>query len=477
MRNFRPQIFLGSFIFILAAFIGCSQSINPNIERGSGYNFKEGYPEVRFSALGLINQQGTPQIDIAADIVYGSLIFNEENDSLASKIAIDVQVLPKDESERIVNSKRYVLDIRKNDQNIVYSQDVFTFQKSLNVSPGEYKINFTLTDLNSKKRITSTAETFIPDPEANLTNLTNIKLLGKNLSNDIAEWSPITTYDIPGRVDSLKFIFQVTNNNSEEPLVVNSKLLRFRSDTSFARAMHENSYSSSSISYKGIDYGKSTTIQSNQRKLIQQGNVLIEFKFEQQERGNYRFEVQTNKSKDDDKLYKARDFGVKSENYPSLKSATELARPMVYLMDDNEYQDLLNINNPDSLKEAIDRFWLKNIGNKNKAKKVIAKYFQRVEEANKQFSNFQEGWKTDPGMMYILFGSPWYIDQTLDRMQWSYAYDRSDPERNFLFHQPKFESALFPFNHFLLQRSQSYFTVQYQQVELWLSGLILQRNI
>ena len=93
------------------------------------------------------------------------------------------------------------------------------------------------------------------------------------------------------------------------------------------------------------------------------------------------------------------------------------------------------------------------------------------------FFNFKEGWKTDPGMMYILFGPPWYVDRRLDQMQWSYSYNRSDPERNFLFLQPKLESEFYPFEHYILQRNQQYYNVEYQQRSLWLSGLILQRRL
>ncbi|TYP92771.1 GWxTD domain-containing protein [Fodinibius salinus] len=459
-------------------FLGCSKSFNPNVERGSTYNFKEGHPEVRFSAFGFVNEQGNPTINLAADIVYGSLIYNQEGSNYISKLAVDVRVIKQSDSTDVIDSKQYTFQIKKEDPNIAYSQETFTFQKELEVEPGKYKINFTLTDLRSKKKIASSTKTFIPNPAANIPNLTNIKMLGKNMENNTPSWSPITTYDVPGRVDSLRFVFQVTNNSSDKPLVVNSKLIRFASDTTPARPMHYNNYSPSTIGYKGIEYDDTQTIESTQRKLRQAGNVLIEFTFANQQRGNYRFRVETNKTGGESgNHFKARDFGVKSKNYPSVKTAKELARPLVYLMGKDKYDKLLKINNPDSLKQTIDRFWLKHIGNKNKTKSIIQKYYNRVEEANKQFSNFKEGWKTDLGMIYILFGSPWYIEDRLDEMQWSYSYNRSDPERNFYFYQPKLQSQYFPFQHYLLERSQSYFSIQYQQVELWLTGLILQRNI
>jgi hypothetical protein len=36
----------------------------------------------------------------------------------------------------------------------------------------------------------------------------------------------------------------------------------------------------------------------------------------------------------------------------------------------------------------------------------MEQYYARVEYANKHFSHFQEGWRTDMGMVYITFGPP-----------------------------------------------------------------------
>ena len=457
--------------------MGCARSFNPDIERGSDYNYREGYPEVRFNAVGLINESGTPVIRLAADIVYGSLIYEEQNGRQVSNLAIDVQVISQENSSDVVKSERYTFEIDRDDPKIVYSQEIYNFEEKITFKPGNYKINLTLTDQNSDKKITSTSQTYIPNPENEVSNITDIMMMGKDLETPDKGWAPITTYSIPGKIDSLKFVFQVTNTKENEILTVDSRLLRFESDTTIARPMHFNDYSPSTIQYQGIDYDETDVMQSTQRKLPQQGNVLIEFSFAQQQRGNYRFEVEAQSSADDSDMYKARDFGVKSQNYPSVKTARELARPLAYLMDDKEYKKMMNISDSDSLKKVVDRFWLRNIGNKNKTRKTIQKYYNRVEEANKQFSNFKEGWKTDTGMIYILFGPPWYVYSSLDNMEWGYAYDRSDPDRNFYFFQPRLESEYFPFQHHILERTQSYFSVQYQQIELWLSGLILQRNL
>ncbi|MGF1670593.1 MAG: GWxTD domain-containing protein, partial [Balneolaceae bacterium] len=327
----------------------------------------------------------------------------------------------------------------------------------------------------SGKQTVRESSTVIPDPKEPFVNLTSVRLLGKEIEAE-NRFFPITTYDVPGKIDSLQFVFQVTNNDMDDPLNIRTRVIKFQSDSSIARPMNYNDYNVSSMPYRGIDYNRYEEIESTIRRLDQPGSVLIEFNFGRFPRGNYRFEVEADRN-EEETIFKARDFGVKSENYPAVKSARELAQPLFYLMGNREYERLMQIQNPDSLKEAIDRFWLSNVRSVSDAKNVIALYYERVEEANKQFSNFKEGWKTDTGMIYILFGPPWFVETSINQMLWSYSYDRSDPRYNYFFERPKMPNEFFPFNNYLLDRNQQYFNVQYQQIQRWLSGDILRRGI
>ncbi len=482
MYSYSTQKYLLYYLAGVFTVLSCARAYNPDIERGSNFKFREGFPEVRISAIGLLSETDEPGINVSTDIVYGSLIYKERDGKSEARFTIEIQIVPQVESDEAVNlsskTEQQSFSISRGNSDITHSQEVFSYDTRVPVKPGNYQINVTVIDQHSGKSITRRTQTYIPDPDDNtVSNFTNIQLLGKDMDVQNPAWSPITTYDVPGSIDSLMFRLQVTNNDADAPLTINSRLIRFKSDTTVARPMHYNNYSPSSIQYKGIDYDREEELQSNRRTLTQPGSVLIEYKYAQHKRGNYRFEVTNEVENEEEERFKARDFGVKSKNYPSIKSARELARPLHYLMDEDEYEELMAINNPDSLKQAVDRFWLRSLKNKNDARSVLKMYYQRVEEANKQFSNFKEGWKTDLGMIYILFGPPWYIDRRLDQMVWSYSYNRNDPEYNYLFRTPKLKSEFFPFQNYLLQRQQQYFNIQYQQVQLWLSGQILRRSI
>lgn len=456
--------------------MSCSRTANPDISRGSSYLFIDGYPEIRATALGYLDENDEGEIRITADVVEGSLIYRNLEGVNRANIAIEINVRGTDEGSTFTNSYRRNLIVENTQPTFVTTQDAFKFERLIDVPPGNYEIVISVLDQASGKESSRSVETFIPDPGNDIVNLTTVQLHAKDNDRNTEEFFPVTTYDVTADKDSIRFLVQVTNNRSEDPLTINSRLIRFRADTTAARPMSFTNYNPASIPYKGIDYSDFEIRESSRRVLEQPGSVMIQYNFPLPQRGNYRFEVYANRDGEEE-LFKARDFSVKSENYPTLKTPKELAEPLVYLMSDGDYEDLLSIQNPDSLKEAIDRFWLSNIRSTSRARNVISLYYERVEEANKQFSNFKEGWKTDSGMIYILFGPPWYVDTSLNTMQWSYSYDRYDSNYNFVFQRPKMRNEFYPFNNYLLNRHRSYFNLQYQQVELWLSGMILTRDM
>lgn len=463
------------FVAASIAMLSCGTSRNLDIERGTGYNFQVGHPEYRTTVFGYMDEEEGTLLEIGAKIVKGSLIYKDQNDTLQARISVEYQVQDLDNNKNVIISEQSTEIVESTDQDISSTRETLDLNYTHPIDPGRYEVVINVTDLNTDKNITQSIETAIPATEQGEYNLSSVQMDGKIVGE--GGWEPISTYDVKSKVDSLRFVFQVISPQTDKRMEINTRLLRYASDTSYTRPMHYSNYSPSSIEYKGLDYDRETELQFNRRVLTDYASTFIEFKFANQERGNYRFEVRAQRDGDEEELFKARDFGVKSKNYPAVRSARELARPLVYLMGEDDHEELMKISNNDSLKKEVDRFWLKNVGNANEARHVIEMYYERVEEANKQFSNFKEGWKTDLGMIYVLFGRPWYTRSHLKELAWFYSYNHSDPEYSYYFNQPKLKNKFFPFYHYLLQRNNYYYTVQYMQRQLWLTGQILTRQI
>ena len=67
---------------------------------------------------------------------------------------------------------------------------------------------------------------------------------------------------------------------------------------------------------------------------------------------------------------------------------------------------------PEKRREAFLKFWQEiDPTPGTEANEVMEEYYRRVNYANGNFRSFREGWKTDMGMVYIVFGAPNEIER------------------------------------------------------------------
>jgi len=112
-------------------------------------------------------------------------------------------------------------------------------------------------------------------------------------------------------------------------------------------------------------------------------------------------------------------------SFPQVKTSEELMEPLFYLSTLAEYRDLRKEANR---KLAVDDFWLKIGGSVEKSRELIRIYYNRVVYSNLYFTSNKEGWKTDQGMIFVLFGPPSRIRMTETGEKWYYfTKRRSDP--------------------------------------------------
>lgn len=474
---FRPNLNLLLGIFIVGLFgLTCSDNYIDNVQRGGWYNYIAGLPELRLSTTGYYNELGVPTIQVSGDVVYGGLIYKQNADaSFQADISISIVIQDLDK-DTLVIERHYSKSLIAENSSIIHSQDLFRFSEKFKVDPGAYEVTVTVTDDNSGKQRARTSKTKIEDVDQDVVSISEVQIFGKENLVEGAEFIPVTTYDVPANLDSLKFIIQI-NNNISSPINIRSKLKKFKTDTSIAWSMSVQDYPRSNIRYQGIEYDEFEIIQSGSRTISQNGHIFIEYSYGELQLGNYRLEIFI---EDENELRTegGREFGIKPPYYPAVKTPQQLAEPLAYIMTDKEFEQLMSIENEDSLKESVDRFWLSNIKNSNLAKDVISLFYNRVEEANKQFSNYKEGWKTDLGQVYILFGPPKTVNSVLnDRVILSYTHNLNDPERNYLFNASNIRGKYFPFDNYILDREFYYHTLEYRQKQRWRTGSILATEI
>ncbi|HRH67516.1 MAG TPA: GWxTD domain-containing protein [Bacteroidia bacterium] len=150
--------------------------------------------------------------------------------------------------------------------------------------------------------------------------------------------------------------------------------------------------------------------------------------------------------------------------FPAITTPQQMFHAMRYLTTKREFED---IQSKPNLKAGMDAFWLDRGGNAERTRLLIRKYYTRVQEANKYFTSFTEGWRTDRGMLYIIFGSPNTIYRSALSESWIYGTPNSNLSLNFFFVKV---NNPFSDNDFTLSRSPIYEGSWYRAVEVWRQG-------
>lgn len=159
-------------------------------------------------------------------------------------------------------------------------------------------------------------------------------------------------------------------------------------------------------------------------------------------------------------------FHGRSANFPELVEAEELIAPLRYIASRSEFQRLQNAEHP---KLALDQFWLACGTSAEAAKGLLNTYYSRVEEANVAFSGLVEGWRTDRGMIHVVFGVP----QRIRRDSWNeyWIYGEEGTANALTFHFRRRSNALDD-NLFELQRSIQFRSVWDRGISNWRNGRV-----
>ncbi len=170
--------------------------------------------------------------------------------------------------------------------------------------------------------------------------------------------------------------------------------------------------------------------------------------------GIYHFQMDTNSNK-------GFTIYIHSYSYPAISHADQMIEPLRYITTGKEYKDIASTSDP---KTTVDSFWIAAAGSEERAKELIRDYYTRVENANILFSSYTEGWKTDRGMIYIIFGSPNIVYRNETSEIWTYGEAGSMLSTNMIFYKV---NNPFSDNDYVLERTTAYKTGWYQRVKRW----------
>lgn len=153
-------------------------------------------------------------------------------------------------------------------------------------------------------------------------------------------------------------------------------------------------------------------------------------------------------------------------HFPQLRTPEQLIPPTRYISTNREFEKM-TVNVPH--KEDVDKFWLNISPGRERARELVSNYYGRIEYANRFFSTHTQGWRTDRGLVFTVFGIPGTIYQNGGGESWIYGNGKGEAALTFNFQKV---SNPFSDNDYRLSRSPEYKTFWYKAVDTWRQGRV-----
>lgn len=164
-------------------------------------------------------------------------------------------------------------------------------------------------------------------------------------------------------------------------------------------------------------------------------------------------------------------------DFPTMKTPEAMLDPLAYLTTKEEVAAMKVAVRP---KAALDEFWIKCGGNIEKSRELIRIYYTRVLYSNYYFTSYKEGWRTERGMIYIIYGPPDKVYKSTEGESWGYRKPvvksswggRYTVSEDYLFFNFKKREGIFSNNDFYLSRGETLVTYWDKAITSWKSGIV-----
>ncbi len=288
--------------------------------------------------------------------------------------------------ETVVNESinDYVTTSKSTQKNLEESSKFIVREYFLN--PGKYSIDITLSDLNTLKEKTIKEKINIADYSQEDLSFSDIMIVS-NLKKEAGK--KIITPLVNKNIDNLKDFFLFFE-------IYNSKDSRTEKNYSFNITNSKDKV----IEKRNLHYSLVPGINKFFEKISTQNLVL----------GDYKLEITDSAGSKvfTEKLFTNKMTGI-TVNAKDLKLYID---QLIYIANGDELNKIRNAPTNELKEKYFLEFWRSKDPSPNTSRnELMLEYYKRIRTANERYSHFIDGWKTDMGMVFIIYGEPSNIER------------------------------------------------------------------
>lgn len=348
-----------------------------------------GAPKFFFDALGFASSDsGTSRLDVYTQITHEGLFFVKQGNIFAAKYELTINIY--DAKKNLIREKIINDGINTSDYDETISTKIYKLnQQSFKLPPQKYIVSVQVRDNETNKSFRINKDIELRDYTIKPFEISDMMILNKlTIENEKKSIVPNISGNVAEVNNEFHLFFEIYNRENVDSVqiltsVYNEKEKFLRADTSIQSLKSGNNSVFVNVSTLSLPMG---TYQLKLQSLPLKSSVPS---------------VEVTKK-----------FNIQWRGMPQSIVDLDLAIDQtIYIFESREISRIKALP-LDQKSDAFKELWRKKDPTPGTERnELMEEYYSRVEYANKNFKHFLEGWKTDMGMVFIIFGSPNNVDR------------------------------------------------------------------
>jgi len=335
----------------------------------------------------LSDQPGVTRVDVFIQVPYNEVQFVLSESSFIAQYMVSISVFNEDKSKLVVE-KTWNEKLEAPDFGQTTSKNNFNLSmRSFMLIPGNYTVRTSVEDKESSRNYVSENLFTVRDLSAEFA-VSDILILAKSPVEDGSnKILPNVSHNVSVGQSGIPVFIEMY---SEKPMKLK-------------------------IEYSILDDKKKVISQSFEDQEVDSGTNRIFYTFRDTtlSLGAYSIYVAI-KGIDGENLANVnKNFNSRWAGIPSvIKDLDKAIQQMVYIATEDELSHIKEADTKDDKVKRYLEFWKKKDPvPESDDNEIFNEYYRRIDYANKNFSHYSEGWKTDRGMVFVILGPPNNVDR------------------------------------------------------------------
>lgn len=404
-----------SVALLAAVAVGCSGTPRTDPDAGRSERYESGQPDFDLEAVSSVVDDSTG-LDVALSLPAASLIYRREGTEYLARVRWSIRVTSTAENALSRAPVSWEETVRLPTLAATRTFVPIVRARRFDLPSDVYLVQADVEDLGSTRMASRSVRVVVQSPEASPA-VSSLRLFAHR---DTSQQAVVALAMVESR-DSLRMRAQATAVPDGSLATV--RVLRLRVDSLVALDPAAPSPMQGGLRARGVEFGRADTVFVDRQVLGRPDvSIQIEAPVPRLGPGTYRLELSVQPPDGEPELGRAeRTLVVRRPDFPALLRIGDLIDPLVYIATSRELAAMEGAPGAFAQRGAFDRFWGTLIPDRRLAASTLRAYAERVEEANRLYSTAKEGWKTDRGMAYIVFGPPARIDAEIGGETWVYG--------------------------------------------------------